>query len=497
MRIQAYLDDPLECPADVLVVGVPQGAKTLRGLAAGVNRRLNGALSEILAKEKFTGEAEATVLLHTLGRLRARRVCAVGLGKPGEAGPDRHRRVYARAVQAARSVRARSLAVPLFRRNGKEVPPRETAQSAAEGLLLGSYDFARYRKDPGAEAPGRALLLLESGTSAAEVRAGIRDAVVAAGAVNFARDLVNEPGNVINPRTLAARARALARGTGMSCRILTEKEIARMGMGAYLGVAQGSANPPRFIHVTYRPRRRGARGSVALVGKGMTFDSGGLSLKPSEAMRTMKMDKSGACTVLAVMRALPEVRPAVTVHGIVAAAENMPGGRAQRPDDIVRAMNGKTIEVLNTDAEGRLTLADALSYAARLKPDRIIDLATLTGACVVALGEYTAGVMGNDQALLDRFLECAREAGEQMWPLPLDENMKDKLKSRVADLKNIGNRWGGAITAGMFLREFVGETPWVHVDIAGPAFHDKGWGYNPPGATGVGVRAVLRYLASL
>jgi leucyl aminopeptidase len=214
-------------------------------------------------------------------------------------------------------------------------------------------------------------------------------------------------------------------------------------------------------------------------------------------MVTMKMDKAGACTVLAVMQALPKLKPRLTVHGIVAAAENMPGGKAQRPDDIVRAMNGKTIEVLNTDAEGRLTLADALTYAAKLKPEKMIDLATLTGACVVALGEYMAGVMGNDQSLIDSFLKSSKEAGERMWPLPFDDNMKEKLKSKVADLKNIGNRWGGAITAGMFLEEFVSDVPWIHIDIAGPAYSEKAWACNPAGATGVGVRSILHYISSM
>jgi leucyl aminopeptidase len=278
---------------------------------------------------------------------------------------------------------------------------------------------------------------------------------------------------------------------------LNEKEIAKLKMHAFLGVAQGSTNPPRFIHLTYRPRGRSTKKSIALIGKGITFDSGGLSLKPPASMVTMKIDKSGACTVLGVMQALPVIKPNVVVHGIIAAAENMPGGKAQRPDDIVRAMNGKSIEVLNTDAEGRLTLADALSYAVKLKPQRMIDMATLTGACVVALGEYTAGVMGNDKVFIEKLLEAADKTGERMWPLPFDENMKPNIKSPVADLKNIGNRWGGAITAGMFLEEFVGSTPWIHIDIAGPAFNEKGWGYNPGGATGVAVRTVLEYIESL
>ncbi|MEK6777875.1 MAG: leucyl aminopeptidase [bacterium] len=497
MKIQIYKGDFLKAKTDLLVVGIFEDDKKLKGPAAEVNAALKNALQGVMRDENFKGEFEKTLLVHPLGRISAKRVCLIGLGKSKEFTTDRHRRAFARMVQAAKNVQAESLLSPFFGWEGKALTDKELSKTATEGVLLGTYSFEKYKKKEKKHGLRNVSFMLEAGMSGTRIQAGIREGTVAAQATNFARDLVNEPGNVINPVALANTARQIAKKAGLSCRILNVKQISKLGMGAYLGVAQGSINPPRFIHLTYRPRGKSAKKSIAIVGKGITFDSGGLSIKPSDSMQTMKIDKSGACTVLAVMQSLPQIRPNVTVHGIIAAAENMPGGRAQRPDDIVRTMNGKTIEVLNTDAEGRLTLADALCYAGRLKPYQMIDLATLTGACVVALGEYTSGVMGNDQAFIDKFLKSAKDAGEQMWPLPFDDNMKEKLKSSVADLKNIGNRYGGAITAGMFLREFVGDIPWIHIDIAGPAFHEKGWGCNPGGATGVGVRSLLHYISSL
>ncbi len=494
MRITQFQGDMSRAKTDLIVIGMFEGQKRLQRAAAKVNAALRGGIQRLIQEVKFEGRRDKILMIHTLGRIPAKQVCLLGLGKEEEFTLDRHRRAFARIVQAAREVQARQLITPLLAEGKRGRATADLCRSAAEGIHLGAYRFQKYLKKEETTDLRQVSLLVE-GSSISGLAAAIRTGTLAAEATNYTRDLVNEPGNVITPITLAATARKIARQGGMRCKVLSEKEIAKLGMGAYLGVAQGSTNPPRFIHLTYRPRN--AKKSIALIGKGITFDSGGLSLKPSEAMATMKMDKSGACTVLGVMQALPKLKPKVAVHGIIAAAENMPSGTAQRPDDIVRAMNGKTIEVLNTDAEGRLTLADALSYAARLKPDCMIDLATLTGACVVALGEYTAGVMGNDSTFIDDFLKTAEKTGELMWPLPFDENMQEKLKSKVADLKNIGNRWGGAITAGMFLREFVDEISWIHIDIAGPAFSEKPWGYNTGGATGIGVRTVLQYLSTL
>jgi leucyl aminopeptidase len=322
---------------------------------------------------------------------------------------------------------------------------------------------------------------------------------ITSNATNFARNMINEPGNVITPEYLALEAKKIAKENKLVCEVFDEKKIIEIGMNAFYGVAMGSKNPPRFIHLTYKSEKIKNKVNktkkIAFIGKGITFDSGGLSLKPADYMTTMKSDKSGACSVLAIMKVIKELSFDIELHGIIAACENMPDGAAQRPDDIVKALNGKTIEIENTDAEGRLTLADALSYAGALGVDEIIDLATLTGACVVALGEYTSGVMGNNKNLINNVVDISEVAGERMWELPFDDNMKEKLLSPVADLKNVGNRYGGAITAGMFLEEFVPENiKWCHIDIAGPSFTKTGFSYNPKGATGVGVRTLLYYL---
>ena len=497
MKFDLFKGDPVRARTDLLVVGIFEEEKRLQSVAAEVNRALSGGLQALIKDEGFKGEEGKTLILRTLGKIPAKRVCLLGLGKKKAFSLDTNRRSFAQIVDAAQTTRSRTVLSTFFGGKKMGFAPQDLAGSAAEGSVMGSYRFKKYLKKDDFEGIRRLSLALEPGMTTSRLQAALRAGTVAAQAVNFTRDLVNEPGNVVTPISLAATARKIARKGKLTCRILSEKEAAKRGMHAYLGVAQGSVNPPRFIHLTYRPRGATSKKSIALIGKGITFDSGGLSLKPPASMVTMKMDKAGACTVLGIMQALPQIKPKVVVHGIIAAAENMPGGKAQRPDDIVRAMNGKTIEVVNTDAEGRLTLADALSYAVKLKPERMIDMATLTGACVVALGEYTAGVMGNDKGFIESFLKTTEKTGEKMWHLPFDTNMKPNIKSKVADLKNVGNRWGGAITAGMFLEEFVGSIPWIHIDIAGPAFNERGWGYNPGGASGVGVRTVLEYITSL
>lgn len=383
--------------------------------------------------------------------------------------------------------------------------------AVSEGISLGLYEFKKYMSSNNGKAKEKAAALSEASVcfGKAKISRELEDSsnmgfdfgLKTSSAVNFARDIVNEPGNVANPEYLAKIASKISSGTpNISCEIFDEKEILKMGMNAFYGVARGSKNPPRFIHLTYNPggkpkAKAKKTKKIAIIGKGLTFDSGGLSLKPADFMVTMKSDKSGACAVLGVMNHIADLGIDLEVHAIIAACENMPDGGAQRPDDIVKAMNGKTIEIDNTDAEGRLTLADALTFASKLGVDEIIDLATLTGACVVALGEYTSGVMGNDKGLIESVLASGNISGERLWELPFDENMREKLSSPIADLKNVGNRYGGAITAGMFLEEFVPEKiKWCHIDIAGPSFTKTGFTYNPKGGTGAGVRTLLYYL---
>jgi leucyl aminopeptidase len=305
--------------------------------------------------------------------------------------------------------------------------------------------------------------------------------------------MVNEPPVYMTPSRLADIASVIAGEGGMKCEIFDLDEIKRRGMEGLAAVSKGSSEPPRFIHLSYEPHKK-PRATLAVVGKGITFDSGGLCLKPADSMRTMKMDMAGAAAVLGIMKAIARLKPPVKVHGLISSCENMTGPGAYKPDDVIRAYNGKTIEVINTDAEGRIVLSDALSYAVHLKVDEIIDLATLTGACMVGLGTYTAGLMGNNQKLIDRIKKAADSAGEKIWQLPMDEELRPEIKSEVADMKNAGSRWGGAITAAMFLENFVGDTEWAHIDIAGPAYNEKESTWNPKGGTGFGVRTLVSYI---
>ncbi len=494
MKLSLETRDPARARADALVVGRHAGETRLAPALAALDERLGGALARTLAAERFEGKLGQSCHFHAAGP-GARRVIVVGLGPARDAGEETVRRAAAHGARRARELGAASAAVYL---PVQRVPPRQRAQAVVEGAVLGTYRFERYLK----EKNGRvleALSVIEPDRRAqGAAREGLRFGEVWARATCLARDLVNEPGNIMTPAALAARAREIAQAGRLRCRILEREECARLGMGAFVGVAQGSQQPPKFIHLTYVPRGR-PRKRVALIGKGITFDSGGLDLKTADGMLRMKDDMSGAAAVLAVLQALPSLRLPLEVHGLVAATENMPSGSAQRPGDIVRAMNGLSIEIGNTDAEGRLTLADALAYAVKeIEPDEMVDAATLTGAVVMALGQGVSGVVGSPDAIVERVLAAADSAGERMWRLPLHDEYREGLKSDVADLNNISSQRGaGAIVAGLFLREFAGGIPWVHLDIAGTAFTEKEGPLGPKGATGVAVRTLLAYLGRL
>jgi leucyl aminopeptidase len=371
------------------------------------------------------------------------------------------------------------------------------ARAITEGALLGLYSFRRYLTDE-KKRPGSidGVLITGSPAEASERENGATAGSINAEASNWARDLVNEPGNHMTPARMAEAAKELASRSRLDIQVLEREEMASLGMGALLGVAQGSLQPPKFIIMKYKGRDSD-KIDVALVGKGITFDSGGISLKPSEKMSDMKGDMAGGAAVMAAISAVSQLEVAINLVALVPATENMPGGGALKPGDILTAMNGKTIEVLNTDAEGRLILADALCYAARMNPDAIVDVATLTGACHVALGDVCSGVFSNDRGLAAAMSDAGEETGEHMWPMPMFEEYKDLLKSENADIKNIGNRWGGAITAAKFLEFFVDQTRWVHLDIAGTSDTEKEKGYRVKGATGVPVRTLIRFLQSI
>jgi leucyl aminopeptidase len=490
---------PSEARADVLVLGRYADEGRVPAEVVAVDRALGGLLTKVLQSEKFESKPGQISYVHTGGKIPAERVLVVGLGSHrrgektrGDAEPLR--RAAAAAVRRARDLNAGSVAVFM--------PPdglssRERAQAVVEGALLGTYRFDKYLKEKNPRAV-RALTVLEPDRrGAAGAREGVRLGRIWAEATCLTRDLVNEPANVVTPTFLARRATEIAREGGLKLRVLERAECARMGMGAYVGVAQGSEEPPKFIHLSYVPAGR-ARRRVVIIGKGITFDSGGLDLKTADGMLRMKDDMAGAAAVLGLFHALPKLKPPVEVHGLIAATENMPSGTAQRPGDVVRAMNGLTVEIGNTDAEGRLTLADALSYAVRhVKPDEMIDMATLTGAVVIALGQGVSGMMASNDALAARVLAAADGAGERMWRLPLHDEYKEGLKSDVADLNNISSQRGaGAIVAALFMREFTSGVPWAHLDIAGTAFTERELPLGPKGGTGVTVRTLLGYLAS-
>ena len=489
----------VEAEADALVVGLHAEAKALPTGLAALDRRAEGQLKAVLDAEKFQAKVGQVTHVHTAGRSGAARVIPaplviiVGLGEGKDVTLEIVRRAAASGLRRARDLGARTVAVDLL---GERLPARQRAHSVVEGAILGTYTFDRYKREKTDKAVEELRVLAPDSRVARDVAEGARSGEVFARATWFARDLVNAPANEAHPAELARVAAEVAKEGRLRLRVYERAECQKMGMGAFLGVAAGSQQPPKFIHLAYTPAGR-ARKRVAVIGKGITFDAGGLDLKTAESMLRMKDDMSGAAAVLGIMRALPQLQAPVEVHGIIAATENMPSGSAIRPGDVLRAMNGTTIEVGNTDAEGRLTLADALCYAnTRVKPEEIIDLATLTGACVVALGPLCSGLFASDQDLADRLLAAAAQAGERVWQLPLIDEYREHLKSEVADLNNVGPRGGGAITAGLFLKEFAGSTPWAHLDIAGPAFSEKDLALAPKGGTGVAVRTILTYLTT-
>jgi leucyl aminopeptidase len=479
-----------------------------------LDQAFSGLLSKLLEEEQFSGKKTQCLNIHTHGKLGASRVLLVGLGKRKDFQPSDVRFAAARAIRTANGSRGRSIAIVLP--DGiMDAAPRagRIAQFLAEGAILGAYQFDRYRTGdrkrpstvaevailswlPGEKVPaeGGVNRALSVEVKAACERGATRGACVSRG-VMMARDLVNEGASEMTPRRLATIAEQLGRDQGFEVEILGPKECSDLGMGLFLAVARGSTEEPRFLHLTYRPKGRAPRRRIVLIGKSVTFDSGGLSIKTMEGMMDMKMDMGGGATVLGAASVLGRLDCPDEVHIICAATENMPSGSAYKLGDVLRSMNGKTVEITNTDAEGRLTLADAVTYAlSKIKPDEIIDFATLTGACTVALGPNIAGVMSNDQQMADRVLGASRDAGEDMWQLPLPDRLMDMLKSEIADLKNCGERMGGCLTAGLFVKEFVGETPWVHVDMAGPVQATKEWGHQAKGATGFGVSTILELL---
>jgi leucyl aminopeptidase len=470
--------------ADLLVV--PASADgPLGDAAATLADRLGDDVAALSVAAGFEGKPGQTVLVPTGGRLLAKAVLLIGVGDPAKMTTDGLRRAGATLARSATKVS--TVATTLLDVTPDEIAPSAAAQALAEGVLLGAYQFLEYKSQATPSALRRVNVL----DRRAEVGRGLERGTVVANAVIWARDIVNEPSGSKSPAEFAAAARRLLARSGVSVQVLTEAQIRAERLGGVLGVGQGSARPPRFLKLTYTPAGR-ALGHLALVGKGVVFDSGGLSLKPANGMETMKTDMSGAAAVVAAMSVLRRLGVQARVTGYVPLVENMPSGTAIRPGDVLRIRNGKTVEVLNTDAEGRLILADALSLAVEDRVDAIVDVATLTGACMVALGEKIAGLMSNHEGFSEQVRSAADRAGEAVWPLPLPTEYRKLLDSEVADLRNISTgNYGGALTAGIFLQQFVGDRPWVHLDIAGPARASADDAYLVKGGTGFAVRTLV------
>ncbi len=503
MNIRVSQTELLSQTCDLLVIGVPQSTVRLTGHTASVDKVLGGVLSELMTSRSFDGKLGKYLLFPSFGKVKAREIALVGLGSKDTFDVDALRKIGGLLIKIAREHHTATIAMPFLGHDMKKGNHRAGAQAFTEGVLLGGYRFDACR---GIQHVKKHQPLEVSTLSIIEtdkkivgmIEDGIKTGHALAEATNFARELVNTPSADMTPAHLVAAAKKLAvRGSSITCTILSQTDMEKLGMRAALAVARGSVHPPFGIHLSYRPRK--AKKCVALVGKAVTFDSGGLSLKPADGMMTMKIDMAGAASVLGAFKALSSIKPNVEVHGVCLAVENMPSGNAYRPGDVVTAMDGTTIEILNTDAEGRVTLADALTYAQRVKPDVIIDLATLTGACVSALGEQIAGLMSNNDRLAEKLRQVSEETGELLWRLPLFEGYASMIRSKIADIKNItSERWGGALTAGLFLRTFVNKIPWAHLDIAGPSYTEKETRPDQPyGASGYGVRLLIKFLEEM
>jgi leucyl aminopeptidase len=483
-------------------LAVGKGAEPRPALLSSLSA-IQTAASALLASGEFKAGLGEIAVLHSPAGLKAERLLLVGLGKAKDFSLDRLRKGAGTAVRAAmpRSVRSIAVALPdvtaLPEAPIAELDRKLAARTTVEGAEFGAMDWDLYRSDR-KDCSVDSLTLIAA-ESHAETQVGFDEGVIVAAAQNFTRSLVNEPGNVLTPTVLGARAKAMCDEAGLKCEVYSSDKVQELKMEAFWAVAKGSAEPPALIVMTYEPASKPAEGApvLGLVGKGITFDTGGISIKPADGMEKMKYDMAGAAAMIGAMQAIARLKPAVKVIGIVCSAENMPDGRAFKPGDIVTAMSGKTIEIVNTDAEGRLVLADGLHYAKTLGCTHLINAATLTGACVIALGALNFGVFSNDEATWSKFMDGLAISGEKGWRLPCTDDYRDHIKSEIADIMNTGkNRYGGAISAAMFLKEFAGDTPWVHLDIAGCAWNEDKKPWHAYGPSGIATRSIIEWVRS-
>ena len=497
MEIKVIVGDIAEIEADAIMVNHFEGMESLEGDIADIDRALDGAISRLIAQGEIKGKPNEITIIHGLGKLPSARVAIVGLGKQKELSQDKVRGAVAGACRLLRQKGVGGIATVAQGAGMAGISAEGAAQAAAEGALLGLYSFRKHITKEAEHGDIKQLTIVAADkTESPRLERGCNKGKVLAEATNLARDMVNEPANYMTPGDMAGMAAELAESYGLKLKVLERKQMQELGMGALLGVAEGSRQPPKFIILRYRGGDS-AEADMVLAGKGVTFDSGGISIKPSRKMGEMKGDMAGGAAVMAAMSAIAQIKPRVNVTALIPATENLPSGSALKPGDIVTAINGKTIEIISTDAEGRLILADALGYAEKLGAKVIIDVATLTGACQVALGDVVTGAFGNNQGLVDKVIAAGDEAGELIWQMPMYDQYKEQNKSDVADIKNVGGRYAGAITAAQFLAEFVGDTPWVHLDIAGTSMSEKEKTYLVKGATGVPVRTLVNLVLAL
>ena len=455
---------------------------------ASTDRAVESTSADLLASGELTGKPFETNLLHRPGGLKAKRLLLVGGGSAKKFSSYDLRRVAGTAVRMlkSRGIRSFTFVAPAG------IPSEEAVRTIVEGAHVGNFDPDYYRSDR-KDQKIDAITVVTNGDKASLERAA-NEAQIIGESQNFTRDLVNEPSNRMTPTILADRAKKMCGEVGLKCEVYGPDKIKEMKMGAFWSVAQGSDEPPALIVMTYEPAGAPAKPVLGLVGKGITFDTGGISIKPADGMEKMKYDMAGGATMIGAMRAIALLKPKVKVVGIVCATENMPSGKAQKPGDVQIAMSGKSIEIINTDAEGRLVLADGLHYARQLGCTHLVDAATLTGAVVVALGYTNAGIFANDEEMYSRFHNANANAGEKMWRLPLDEEYKDHIRSSIADIMNSGGRWGGAVTAAMFLKEFAEDTPWIHLDIAGTAWMEEQKPWIAKGPSGIALRSLVSFV---
>ncbi len=491
MQIRIEVNDVSCIQVDAVVVNLFEGVTKPGGATGAIDKALDGAITKLIEKGEIKGKLNDVSIIHSLDKIPARIVAVAGLGKQTDFTVDRVRSVTAQTLRSLRQLNCSRVATILHGTGVGGLDIKLVSQAVAEGAILGLYSFRKHiTREPDTSDIEELVIVIRESSLQKEVEQGCKRGEISARAVNLARDLINEPANYMTPSDLVKVAEGLAKSNSLQLTVLGREQMKKEGMGALLGVAQGSNQPPKLIIMDYRRDETSSK-TIGFIGKGITFDSGGISIKPSENMKDMKGDMSGGAAVMAALSGIAQLKAKINIKALIPATENLPGGKAIKPGDIVKAINGKTIEVVNTDAEGRLILADALGYAVKQGVSPLVDIATLTGACHIALGDLCSGIFGNDQEFIHKLIQAGEDAGERIWQMPMYEEYKEQNRSDIADIKNTGGRYGGAITAAKFLSEFIDDKPWAHIDIAGTFDSDKEKGYLVKGATGVGVRTLI------